>query len=312
MGDFKPEKPTTKNEVLNSEAPVSKMRKAGGKIATWLVNNHAGLLSILLIAFAVLVMFTDDLDLEGIFWKRVISPETLILATLSYLLYINAYIIGSNVASKTEFTTTIDAAYAEHINSIRKKRIEWLIELFCSDYRMRELRYTRTDILLCAGFTEAQTLAIIEGRDIDLNKLTEEQKKALSKAKALKPIKLTKNMLVNARNEHSERSPIRSARAIEIEKYRAFGLKLITIIVSFTFVVSLSISLVQDFSTEAIFSALFQLALMLISLFGGISLGYRIKIKYTERLQDIVGVLYEFWEWFESREKQAKNSADEQ
>ena len=179
MGDLKPEKQTIKNEVLTSEAPVSKMRKAGGKVAAWLVNNHAGLLSILLIAFAILVMFTDDLDLEGIFWKRVISPETLILATLSYLLYINAYIIGSNVASKTEFTTTIDAAYAEHINSIRKKRIEWLIELFCSDYRMRELRYTRTDILLCAGFSEAQALAIIGDKDIDLNKLTEEQKKAV-------------------------------------------------------------------------------------------------------------------------------------
>ena len=312
MGDLKPEKQTIKNEVLTSEAPVSKMRKAGGKVAAWLVNNHAGLLSILLIAFAILVMFTDDLDLEGIFWKRVISPETLILATLSYLLYINAYIIGSNVASKTEFTTTIDAAYAEHINSIRKKRIEWLIELFCSDYRMRELRYTRTDILLCAGFSEAQALAIIGDKDIDLNKLTEEQKKALSKAKALKPIKLSKNMLVNAKYEHSERSPIRSARAIELEKYRAFGLKLITIIVSFTFVVSLSISLVQDFSPEAILSALFQLGLMMISLFGGISLGYMIKIKYTERLQDIVGVLYEFWEWFEARENQAKNSADEQ
>jgi hypothetical protein len=312
MGDLKPEKPTNKNEILTSEAPVSKMRKAGGRIATWLVNNHAGLLSILLLVFALLVMFTDDMNLEGVFWQRVVSPETLILATCSYLLYINSYVIGSNVASKTDFATSITTTYADHISKIRSKRIEWLIELFCSDYRMRELRYTRTDILLCAGFTEAQTLAIIEGKEIDLSKVTEEQKKALAKAQSLKPIKLTKNMLVNAKNEHSERSPIRSARAIEIEKYRAFAFKLFTIIISFTFVVSLSISLVQDFSAEAIFSAMFQLALMLISLFSGISLGYRIKIKYTERLQDIVGVLYEFWEWFEARENQAKNSADEQ
>ncbi len=312
IGDSTPQKETIKNEILTSEAPVSKMRKAGSKLATWLVNNHAGLLSILLIAFALLVMFTDNLNLEGIFWQKVVSPETLILATCSYMLYINSYVIGSNVASKTEFSTNIDTAYTKHISDIRGKRIEWLMELFCSDYRMRELRYTRTDILLCAGFTEAQALAIIEGNDIDLSKITEEQKKALAKAQSLKPIKLTKNMLVNARNEHSERSPIRSARAIEIEKYRAFAVKLFTIMISFTFVVSLSISLVQDFSAEAILSALFQLALMLISFFGGISLGYRIKIKYTERLQDIVGVLYEFWEWYETREKQAKNSNNEQ
>lgn len=301
-------KQTPKKEVLTVEAPVSKMRKAGSKIATWLVNNHAGLLSIVLLCFAVLVMLTESLDLEGIFWQEVVSPETLLLATCSYLLYLNSYTIGSNVASKTDFSTSIDNAYSEEVGKIRAKRIEWMLELFCGDYRMQELKYTRTDILLCAGFTEAQTKNILEGNEIDLTHLTKDQQKALAKAKALKPIKLTKHMLINARNEHNERSPIRSASAIEAEKYRAFATKLVTVIVSFTFVVSLSISLVQDFTPETILSALFQLALMLISLFGGVSLGYRIKIKYTERIQDIIGVLYEFWEWYDFREKHPNTS----
>ena len=306
MGGHNNNAKTSKAEILTTEAPVTKMRKAGSKIATWLVNNHAGLLSIVLICFAVLVMLTENLNLEGVFWQEVVSPETLLLATCSYLLYLNSYTIGSNVASKTDFSTSIDNAYSEEVSKIRAKRIEWMLELFCGDYRMQELRYTKTDILVCAGFTEKQTNEILEGNEIDLAHLTKDQITALKKAKALKPIKLNKNMLINARNEHNERSPIRSAGAIEAEKYRAFLTKLITVIVSFTFVVSLSISLVQDFTPEAILSALFQLALMLISLFSGISLGYRIKIKYTERIQDIIGVLYEFWEWYEKREKQAK------
>lgn len=290
------------NEILNIEAPVTKMRKAGNKIATWLVNNHAGLLSIVLICFAILVMLTDNLNLEGIFWQEVISPETLLLATCSYLLYLNSYTIGYNVAGKTDFSVNVDNAYTIEVGNIRTNRIEWMLELFCADYRKKELQHTKTDILICAGFNEKQVKQIIAGEfNVKNNTLTKDQIKALAKANALKPIKLNKNMLVNARNEHLERSPIRSAGAIEAEKYRAFIRKLISIIISFTFVVSLSISLVQDFSAEAILSALFQLALMLISLFGGISLGYKIKIKYTERLQDVIGVLYEFNEWLERR-----------
>ena len=197
------------------------------------------------------------------------------------------------------------------MGNIRTKRIEWMLELFCADYRKKELLHTKTDILICAGFSEKQVKQVISGEfDIKNNTLTKDQIKALAKANALKPIKLNKNMLVNARNEHIERSPIRSAGAIEAEKYRAFITKLITIIISFTFVVSLSISLVQDFSAEAILSALFQMALMLISLFGGISLGYKIKIKYTERLQDVIGVLYDFWEWKERRN--SKEPTEEQ
>lgn len=300
------------NEILTIEAPVTKMRKAGNKIATWLVNNHAGLLSIVLISFAVLVMLTDNLNLEGIFWQEVVSPETLLLATCSYLLYLNSYTIGHNVAGKTDFSVNVDNAYTDAVGNIRAKRIEWMLELFCADYRKQELQYTKTDILICAGFSEKQVKQIIAGEFTvqDKNTLTKEQIKALAKANALKPIKLNKNMLVNARNEHIERSPIRSAGAIEAEKYRAFITKLITIIISFTFVVSLSISLVQDFSAEAILSALFQLALMLISLFGGISLGYKIKIKYTERLQDVIGVLYDFWEWLDR--KNSKEPTEEQ
>ncbi len=293
----------SKTEVLNAEAPVSKMRKAGNKVAMWLVNNHTGLLSIAIMLLALLVMFVDEFIVDDVFWRKVVSAETLFLATCSYTLYINAYIMGSNVASKSEFAMIIENAYAEEVKKIRAKRIEWMLEVFCNDYKTRELKYARTDILISAGFTEAQITDILNGERIPEEKLTGEQKKALSKAQALKPIKLNKQMLVNAHNEHLDRSPIRSASAIEFEKYRAFVFKLITVIISITFVVSLTISLVQDFSAEALITALLQLGLMLLSLFGGMSLGQKIKIKYTERIQDIVGVLYEFWEWFDYREK---------
>ena len=310
MGENKPT-PEKRTEILTAEAPVSKMRKAGNKVAMWLVNNHTGLLSIAIMLLALLVMFVDEFIIDNVFWRKVVSAETLFLATCSYMLYINAYIMGSNVASKSEFAMIIENAYAEEVKKIRAKRIEWMLELFCNDYKSRELKYARTDILISAGFTEAQITDILNGEKIPEEKLTVDQKKALAKAQALKPIKLNKQMLVNAHNEHLDRSPIRSASAIELEKYRAFVFKLITVIISITFVVSLTISLVQNFTSEAIISALLQLALMLISLLGGISLGQKIKTKYTERIQDIVGVLYEFWEWYDYREKHPNTSENE-
>lgn len=295
---------TAKSEALSVEAPVSRMRKAGGNVMGWVVRNHAELLAVVLIAFAVLVVCVDNLEFDGVFWRTVTSPETLLLATCSYMLYINSSIIGENVANKVEFTTTINNAYNEEIKKIRAKRIEWLLEVYCNEFKVQELKYSRSELLLCAGFTEKQVSDILNGVKIDETPLTDDQKKALKKAKALKPIKLNKSMLVNATNEHSERSPIRSATAIQIAKYKAFALKLITTAISFIFVVSLSISITKDFSPEAIIYALFQIGLMLFSLFGGMSIGYKTKIRHTARLQDIVGVLYSFWEWLELREKQ--------
>lgn len=304
-------KPPTKNEresVMGANAPITKARKASGNAISWTVKHHAELLSVVLIVFAIFVVFTSEFKFEGAFWQNAISVETLLLATCSYVIYLNAYIIGGNVASRSDFTETIEKAYVGEVKKIREKKIEWMLELFCNDYRLNELRCARTEILLCTGLTERQIALILDGKSLAKEDLTEDQKKAIAKAKALKPIRLNKAMLVNSMSGHHERSPIRSASAIQFEKYRAFFIKLITIIVSFTFVVSLSIQLTSDFSLAMIIYALFQVVLLLVSLFGGMSLGYKIKIKYTERVQDIVGVLYEFWEWFDWREKQPKKS----
>lgn len=296
-------KKVKKDEVTELEAPVSKIRRTSGKVGKWLVNNHTELLAVLLICFAVLVIVTDTLELEGIFWESVISPEALILATCSYMIYLNAYVIGSDVAKKTEFTVKINNTYAEEVAKIRAKRIEYLLDIFCNEYKINELKYAKNELLFGVGFSEEQVSEFLQTNTVASENLSDEQKKALKKAQVLKPIKLNKKMLINAKNEHYDRSPIRSAGKIEAEKYRAFISKLFRVVTSITFIISISIHLTFNFTIETIIEIFLEVALMLISLFGGMGIGYKIKIKYTERLQDVVGVLYEFWEWLDLREK---------
>lgn len=293
-------------ETMSMHAPVSKAKKVGSSVMGWVARNHAELLAVVLIGFAIMVVCVDEFSFEGIFWQTVFSPETLLLATCSYMLYINSSVIGDNVANKSEFAVKVNNTYDEVIATIRKRRIEWKLELFCNDYKVKELKRFKTELLLCAGFSEKKTAAIIEGDAVEFGELTDDQKQALKKVKSLKPIRLNKTMLINARNEHIERSPIRSATAIRLAKYRAFTIKLITTALSFVFVVSLSLSLTRDFSWEAIMYALFQVALMIYSLLGGISIGYKTKLRFTERIQDIIGVLHEFEEWLIEKEKEEK------
>lgn len=308
-------KPTPQGErdkILGATAPVSKARTQSANALSWAVKHHAELLSGILIAFAIVVVFTAEFDFEGTFWASVVDIETLILATCTYIVYLNAYVIGTNTATASEFTATVHNAYEGEIKKIREQRIEWMLELFCNDYRAGELKNAKTEILLCAGFTEKQIALVLDGKPINEDKLLEDQKKALQKARDLKPIKLNKAMLVNPHNGHKDRSPIRSATAIQIQKYSSFFTKLVFVIVSFTVVVSLTIKLTSDFSLGAIIYALLQIVLLFVSLFGGMSLGYKIKTKYTERVQDIVGVLYEFWEWLDWHNRQAKTEASEE
>lgn len=307
---YKPSTQAERDAVLGASAPVSKARERSGNVVSWTVQHHAELLSGILMAFAIFVVFTSEFDLTNASWAKAVSAETLILATCSYIVYLNAYTIGSNTASRVEFTQMIEKAYLTEVKKIREKKIEWMLELFCTDYKVSELKNTRTEILLCAGFTEAEIALIIDGKDIDESALTEEQAKALKKAKELKPIKLNKSMLVNSLNGHSERSPIRSEAVIKAHKYVSFATKLIFVIISCIVVVSLTIKLTSDFSLSTIIYALFQIMLLVLSLFGGMALGYKIKIKYTERVQDIVGVLYEFWEWFDFRNQKQNEKND--
>lgn len=294
-----------RDRILGASAPVSKARVKSGNALSWAVKHHAELLSGILIAFAIVVVFTAEFDFEGTFWASVVDVETLILATCTYIVYLNAYVIGTNTATASDFTITVHDAYKGEIKKIRDQRIEWMLELFCNDYRAGELKNAKTEILLCAGFTEKQIALVLDGKPINEDRLLEDQKKALQKARDLKPIKLNKAMLVNPYNGHRDRSPIRSATAIQIQKYSSFFTKLVFVIVSFTVVVSLTIKLTSDFSLGAIIYALLQIVLLFVSLFGGMSLGYKIKTKYTERVQDIVGVLYEFWEWLDWHNRQA-------
>lgn len=304
MGDYKAHKESEKKEILNAKPTESKFRQAGGSVASWLVANNENIVSIGLILFALVVLIISEFGIGGAFWQNVISANTIMLATCVYLLYVNGYRTGSKTANKSEFTVSVKTAYFNLIAEIRTKKIEWMLELFCAEYRREELKFAKTEILLCAGLTEPQIEEFFKfGNIANESNLTEEQKTAIKQAKKLKPINLNKSMLVNSLTAHNERNPIRSAGKIEREKWLGFIFKAVTTIFSCVFVVSLSIKLTTDFSAGAIIYALFQVVVLIVSLFGGISHGYRIKTKNTERLQDVIGVLYEFNEWLERRKK---------
>lgn len=298
--------PITQEKIKNvatTAPPESRLRQAGGTVASWLVANNENIVSIGLILFALVVLIIAEFGVDGAFWQNVISANTIMLATCVYLLYVNGYRTGVNTATKSEFTVNVVTTYNGIISNIRAKKIEWMLELFCAEYRRDELRNFKTEILLCAGLNERQIKEFFanNGNIANESALTEEQKKAIRQAQKLKPIKLNKSMLINSLTAHNERNPIRSSNKIQFAKWRGFVIKAITTLFSCVFVVSLSIQLTTDFSAGAIIYALFQVVVLILSLFGGISHGYRIKTKNTERLQDVIGVLYEFNEWLERR-----------
>lgn len=301
-------------DVTSLTVPESGVKRAGKTALGWVVSNHSVIISVILILFAIVVLITTELKLDGAFWQNVVSANTILLATCSYLLYINGYRTGGATAEKSDFVTSVKTAYIDIIAEVRKKKIEWMLELFCAEYRKDELRNAKTEILLCAGFTEKQITAFFAGDSenaIDITKLSKPKLKAYNQAKKLKPIRLTKSMLVNSLTAHRGRNPIRSAGAIEVSKWSGFLVKAVTVVISCVFVVSLSLQLTTDFSLKAVIYALFQIVLLLVSLFGGVFHGNKIKIKYTERLQDVIGVLYEFNEWLERRKttKSAEETA---
>lgn len=296
------------HNALNISPSTSKARRAGSSFLGWVVNNNSVIFTVVLLLFAATVLVISDFDFTGKFWQNVISTSTILLGACAYLLYINCYTTGSKTAEKSTFVKEVTNAYNNSIASIRERKIEWKIEVFCKEYRLNELERRKTEILLVAGFSESEIYYFLKNGVLsDDEKLTKEQELAINRARKVKPIKLNKAMIISPSRFGDRRNPIRSLTAINLYKYTSFLIKLITIIISCTFVVNLSVSLITDFTASAIIHAIVQLVLLATSIFGGMGLGYRTKTKYTERIQDIVAILFEFEEWNLKNKKETTN-----
>lgn len=274
---------------------VDNARKKATNTATgWFLRNSNGIFTVLLLLTASVVIFISTIVFDdNPFQKKEFTTSIIMLSTCSYLLFVNGFRSGEKEYLKTADYLDTNETRKKLIDTIKERRILYRVNEFCADYIRTELKAKRAEILLPENVTDETFNSYINGEEV---KLTDSQKEACELARKIKPIKLTREMLLN-KTETGGRSPLPSKGKIDAEVVVRFVIKLLTTVLTTIYGISLSFTIITNFTLEAVLKGVVCVLLMLFGLVSGIAFGFKIQGKYTALTAEKNTLLKEFLEW---------------
>ena len=272
------------------------------KVAKSLLNN-AGIFVGVFLIFAVIVIVTTDIRVTSFEEIAALGLDFFLLLFCSYSMYVNASDSGMRHGLQSElYTDSLDRFTTKKKTIIDAQRQTRLHE-FCRYYIDDELRNARMSVLAVVGFSYKEYRKKWLGLDAETiendPKLSKAQKTALIKANAIKPVKLTPEMIMKRGRGSSRRAPL--GVKPETKKSINFGAKFVT-----TFLVSFTMSIiVLDMVVEptwVIFAAcMLKLLAVVMNGFTGYKFGYEnIVFDTINYMDDQTDLMEQAMQYFDS------------
>ncbi len=284
-----------KNEKSVVDYKAEKKESKRNSALGWITENNSSIFTVILFLIASVILFVASFSFEdGINFKE-ISTSAILLSVISYSLFMNANPTGDKAFKRTEQYKTTQSKYTTMIAKIIEEKKIFKVDEFCKDYVKKELEDARNFLLEEGNLTIEDYNQYI---DNSLEKtLTDDQKKILDKVKKLKPIDLNRNMIFGVYANLHRRSPITSTARINAYKIFQYVLKFITVCLSLVFTFSIAYEFIFAFEKGIILRGLLQLAILLSSVFSGLSVGYKVREKWNRRTNEAIQILEEFFIW---------------
>lgn len=240
--------------------------------------NYAGIFVGVFLMFAVVVIVTTDISLTSFEEMAALGLDFFLLLFCSYSMYINCSDSGMRTGLASKLYTDALTTFETYKKSIVDRKLQARLPEFCRHFVDEELRNSRLEILAIVGISYKKYLSeyiSLSEEDVDAledEDLSKPQREAIKKANAVKPIKLTPEMIMKRGRGSYRRSPL--GWKPESKKYLNFGVKFIT-----TFLVALVMSMivlnVVIEPTWVIFaSVMLKLLAVVMNGFGGYKFGY--------------------------------------
>lgn len=299
MADFFSANETAKDvkesKIMTAETAK---KKAATTAAGWFVRNSNNIFTVLLLLSATVIVFVASVAFDNPFTRREITAAIVMLAACSYLLFLNGYRSGETEYLKTKDFIETERTQNALITEVKDKKLLYLLTDFCEDYIREELRAKRNEILLPENVSEEEFNKYIAGEETKLN---ESQLKACEVARKIKPIRLTREMILKC-SETNSRSPLNSETKIKVMIGTRFLSKFISVCIASVFAFSLSYRIITQFSLATVLQGVVCVLFMLFGLVSGISFGFKIQGKYTAIKAEKNTLLKQFLEWSEKKQ----------
>lgn len=276
------------------------------KAATKTLLNNAGILVGVFIVFAVITIVTTDIKIADPEKFGQLGIDFFLLLFCSYSMYINCSDSGMRLGLRNEDYLAAVDLFEDRKNVIKKNKFQKRMYEFCLYYINRELENAKMNILLVVGFDYETYLEKWLGKSEEyiqsINELTKPQKDAIIKANAVKPIKLTPEMILM----RGRRSENRAALGITPQQKKVFnfGFKFISNVVIALFWTAIVIEFAIEPTWELFVAIILRSLLIILNGFSGYKFGYEnIVFDTTNYMNDQTDLMEQALQYFEENHK---------
>ena len=296
------EKVNTLEEIGKAFEEGVSLNHSRKKQAAKSLLNHAGIFFGVFLIFAVVIIVTTDIRLAS--WEELagLSLDFALLLFCSYTMYVNCSDSGMRHGFRTD-------AYLDAVDKFdgRKKKIvdnknQTRLHEFCRHYIEEELQHSKMAELEVVGFSYEEYLERWLGKDKEeieqLPNLTQAQKKAIEKANAIRPIKLTPEMIMRRARGYARRSPL--GMNPEKKKQINLGVKFITTLILSLFMTVIVLDMVIEPTWLMFAGCMLKLVAVVLNGFTGYKYGYENivfdTVNYMNDQTDLMDQAIEFFE----------------
>jgi hypothetical protein len=275
---------------------IDYMREGRAKAVKTFINNRGAFISIILIILFILV-FTTEISFSSAMEIRALSLVIIAFMFCSYSMYVNCADSGTKAGKNTKGYKAAQSEYDTVKASIVNTNRQHELGDFCRHYVNKELETTKKDILDGASVPYAEYINRWANADKKTVKssdsLSNRARQAILCANAVKPIKLTPEMIMRCGKRHTRRAPL-GVHPDTVKSLR-YSAKLLTTIATSLFACMLSLGVISN-PSWATFAELFgRLILVLLSGFAGYQMGYEsITIDTVDYIQSQTELLKQF------------------
>ena len=275
---------------------LDSMRESKNKAIKGFINNKGLFVGIILVLIVILV-FTTNVNFQSTAEIIKLSLVIFVFMFCSYSMYVNCADSGTRAGKNTSLYITTQGEY----NAIKKRIIDGNNQMrlseFCRYYIDDELKNARKDILDGVGIDYDEYLKIWVGADkitIESDgKLSKGKKTAIIKANAIKPVKLTPEMIMKCGRGNKRRAPL-GVRP-ETRKRVNYGVKLIATISTSLFTCMLALEVISNPSWATFAELCIKLLMVVLSGFTGYKMGYEnITVSTVDYILDQTDLLNQF------------------
>lgn len=301
MEQIKKEEVKTEKLPKNMGEFFDESRKIKKRALKSFINNKGFLVGVFLI-FIVIVVFTTNINFASTLdWMR-LGLVFFVLLFCSYSMYVNCADSGTRAGRNSEVYIDTKKEYEAAKKRIVDDKKQGRLLEFCRFYIDDELQNTRDMILSEAGLTYDLYKSEYLGKDEATIKkdprLSQLQIEAVLRANAVKPIKLTPDMIMKRGRGGNRRAPL--GLKPQTKKGWAFASKFITSLLTSGLTGAIALDAIANPSWATFAEMCLKLLLIVLNGFAGYRMGYEnITIDTVNYINDQIDLMKQFEQYMD-------------